>query len=57
MKKKNSIISTLVGLIVSMIFLLMFLKYTGLYDPFINIIKYLPDFFRDIGNSWKAGVK
>ena len=45
------------GVVIFLVFFLMMLKMTGLYEPFIKTIRYLPDFLKDIGNSWKAGIK
>lgn len=41
------------GIIIFLVFFLMILKMTGLYEPFIKTIGYLPDFIKDISNSWK----
>lgn len=57
MKNKKSLVSTLIGSVVTIIFFLIFLRYTGLYDPFIKGLRYLPDFFKDISNSLKEGFK
>ena len=45
------------GTVIFLVFFLMMLKMTGLYEPFIKTIRYLPDFLKDIVNSWKAGAK
>ena len=49
MKNKKSLVDMVLGVVM--------LKMTGLYEPFIKTIRYLPDFLKDIGNSWKAGLK
>lgn len=56
MKNKKSLVDMVLGVVIFLIFLMM-LKMTGLYEPFIKTIRYLPDFLKDIGNSWKAGLK
>ena len=57
MKYKKSRVDRVVGTVISLVFFLMILKMTGLYEPFIKTIRYLPDFLKDIVNSWKAGAK
>jgi hypothetical protein len=57
MKNKKSLVDIVLGIIIFLVFFLMILKMTGLYEPFIKTIGYLPDFLKDIGNSWKAGLK
>ena len=57
MKNKKSLVDMILGTVIFLVFFLMMLKMTGLYEPFIKTIRYLPDFLKDIVNSWKAGVK
>lgn len=57
MKNKKSLIDKIVGFVIFIVFFLMILKYTGLYKPFIENIKYLPNFMKDIFSSLKEGVK
>ena len=57
MKNKKSLVDMVLGSIIFLVFFLMMLKMTGLYELFIKTIRYLPDFLKDIVNSWKAGAK
>ena len=57
MKNKKSLIDRIVGIVIFLVFFLMILNFTGLYKPFIENIKYLPGFLKDIVSSWKEGVK
>ena len=57
MKNKKSLVDMVLGVVIFLVFFLMMLKMTGLYESFIKTIRYLPDFLKDISNSWKAGLK
>ena len=57
MKNKKSLVDMVLGTVIFLVFFLMILKRTGLYEPCIKTIRYLPDFLKDIVNSWKAGAK